>query len=202
MLQRPKVLIFFVILLPLVLNAAAPGITMHVMTPNGTPVANQHIDIVGPSGKPVLAGITGTDGDFEVLDLEYGNHSIIVERGTCLEVRLEKIQFPLEGQLLLTVVRNECSPHSGDGQASGCSANFRVRDSEGRAVAGARITSRESPTGGITDAFGRAFFLLAVAASSASLYTITMVGYAPLELKVACGRWSDSVKLSPIMVKL
>jgi hypothetical protein len=134
-------------------------IQVYVVHFDGAPADGVPVEFVGPKGDTVANGKT-TDGKFEVLDLDFEAHTIIVNRGRCSESSIAKVYFRPGNTDLYRVVLNHCYG-SGTIVGSGCIFHFRVRDPHGTAVAGAAISKGNEAVGAITDRYGRAVFPVA-----------------------------------------
>lgn len=163
----------------------SPGITILVLNETLTLAKEVDVEVHDLAGTTVLAGKT-TNGAFEIADLGFGPHSVIVGRGTCGEVRLNNIYFYLDAHPVFRVVRNRC-PNGGDGYGFGCEIRFRIRDNSGKALPGAAILARASGEKIIADAFGRA--VAKIGRGRTETFEISSPGYPKQSEIVECKRY-------------
>jgi hypothetical protein len=168
-------------------GAEQPGITVIVVDTHDKPVIETDIEIRDSHDRIVSKGIVRA-GRFEILDLGFGPHSIIVQKGRCGEVELKNIFFYMDSHPTFRIVANDC-PHSGAQAGSGCIAIFRVRNEHDDRITGAVIEARRTQQKVATDSYGRGTAV--IGEGQFEVFTIEASGYRPQRLSLECKMFGD-----------
>jgi hypothetical protein len=139
---------------PLDVAGKPPGITIIIVDADNSPVREVDVEVRDRKGDVVLRG-AAQNGVFEIQDLGFGPHSIVVGKGRCGEVELKRIYFYMDSHTTYRMVHNGC-PHSGASSGSGCLVTFRVRTAGAGQITGAVISAGTTRQVAVTDTYGRA----------------------------------------------
>lgn len=161
----------------------SPGITVLVVDRSGVPVHETDIEVRDSHDTVVIHG-TVQNGLFEISDLEFGTHTIVVGKNRCGEVQVRNLVFFWDVHQIIRIVSNVC-PHSGATGGSGCSVLFRVKSTRGEPVVGATVTGDTIRQKTVTDIYGRSKAILG--ANSSDTFTIQLDEYVPAQVHVSCG---------------
>lgn len=164
-----------------VFAAEGPGITVIVVDGHARPVRELDIEVQNSLGSPVLRGFVH-DGRFEIADLPFGPHSLVVGKGRCGQVELKGIRFFMDSHPIFRIIHNDC-PHTGDGFGSGCNVTFRSRGAAGP-VARAVIIEKRTHRRLLTDSYGRAVSIIGNGQSEE--FTVESHGYESITFTLSC----------------
>jgi hypothetical protein len=159
------------------------GITVLVVDKGGVPVPEADVE-VRDSHDTVVIHETLKNGLFEIPDLGFGPHTIVVGKDRCGEVQVKNLVFVWDVHQIIRIVSNVC-PHSGATGGSGCFVLFRVKNTRGEPVVGATMKGDAILQETVTDIYGRSSAILG--ANSSDTFTIQLDDYIPARVHVACG---------------
>jgi hypothetical protein len=175
------------LLLPLAILGAIPAsasdfcaLTVQVRTLAGQPLESQ-VTLNNESGS-VVGSARSLGGAAQFCDMDFGAHSLRVEKDDFFPATVSGIRIRYFAPLLLTVTLNQVP--GGDGSTNGCAVDLRVKDSTGKNLPFPSIAFKSTNTTRRGDANGR--IATAILLGKERTVLIGAEGYKTTELTFGC----------------
>jgi hypothetical protein len=176
-------------------NPERCGVELLVTLANGHPIGSATAQLLNAEGTIVQStSITAGRGRF--CDFGFGPHSIRVVRAGSLATTLSGIEFIFgQTQQLYVTMNPASSKDTEEGGGNACRAYIRAQTLDGKPIAGAIASIRNTRVRG--DDYGR--FMLLVPLNAFTEFRFEKAGFAPRSLVLSCSSWDELLERAIIL---